>query len=272
MEIVRALLKEGCEIRAYDPAAAERAQEVLPREGMIYAKSAYEAAKGADALLILTDWPEFAKLDLPRLKEASLIPSWSMAGTCTIPPRWPPMDSSIPASAAPTCSHRSLVRCRRMASWRLPLPERLVTKMRALVTGGAGFLGSHLCDALLAEGHAVVCVDNLITGREENIAHLANDPGFEFQHYDICQPFDFGKVDYVFNFASPASPVDYMEHGIPTSASGIVRDLQRAGIAKRHGAKFFMASTSECYGDPEQHPQSGNLLGTREPDRAALRV
>jgi dTDP-glucose 4,6-dehydratase len=137
--------------------------------------------------------------------------------------------------------------------------------MRALVTGGAGFLGSHLCDALLSEGHTVICVDNLITGREENIAHLANDPGFGFQCYDICQPFDFGQVDYVFNFASPASPVDYMEHGIPTLQVGSFGTFNALECAKRHNAKFFMASTSECYGDPEQHPQQETYWGHVNP-------
>src|SRR3954466_14977888 len=92
--------------------------------------------------------------------------------------------------------------------------------MRVLVAGGAGFLGSHLCDALLAEGNEVLCVDNLITGRMENLAHLQNEPRFEFKHHDICDTFDFGKVDYVFDFASPASPVDYMEHGVETLKVG----------------------------------------------------
>jgi dTDP-glucose 4,6-dehydratase len=137
--------------------------------------------------------------------------------------------------------------------------------MRALVTGGAGFLGSHLCDALLAEGHQVVCVDNLITGRETNIAHLASDASFDFQNFDICQPFDFGKVDYVFNFASPASPIDYMDHGIPTLLVGSFGTYNALEYAKRHGAKFFMASTSECYGDPEQHPQVETYWGHVNP-------
>src|ERR1051326_8879894 len=92
--------------------------------------------------------------------------------------------------------------------------------MRVLVTGGAGFIGSHLCDALLAEGHAVVCVDNLLTGSLRNIAHLKNEPRFEFAQKDVNQPYDAGAVDYVFHFASPASPVDYMEHGIETLQVG----------------------------------------------------
>ena len=90
------------------------------------------------------------------------------------------------------------------------------SKQRALVTGGAGFLGSHLCDALLREGWSVVVVDNLLTGRMSNIAHLKNEPAFEFIEKDICRPFDVGHVDLVFHFASPASPVDYTIHGIPT--------------------------------------------------------
>ena len=137
--------------------------------------------------------------------------------------------------------------------------------MRVLVAGGAGFLGSHLCDALLGEGHNVLCVDNLITGREDNLAHLANESRFEFKIQDISQPFDFGKVEYVYNFASPASPVDYMEHGVETLQVGSFGTFHCLEYAKKYGAKFFMASTSECYGDPEVHPQVETYWGHVNP-------
>jgi dTDP-glucose 4,6-dehydratase len=137
--------------------------------------------------------------------------------------------------------------------------------MRVLVTGGAGFLGSHLCDALLADGHSVVCVDNLITGNTRNIEHLRNEPRFSFEQTDICKPFDFGQVDYVFNFASPASPVDYMIHGVPTLAVGSVGTFNCLDLANKYKAKFFMASTSECYGDPHEHPQKETYWGHVNP-------
>ena len=126
--------------------------------------------------------------------------------------------------------------------------------MRILVTGGAGFLGSHLCDALLAAGHQVVCVDNLITGRSANLAHLRSESRFEFRQLDITEPYDCGSVDYIFDFASPASPVDYMEHGIETLKVGSLGVFNTLELARKYGATFFLASTSECYGDPHEHP------------------
>jgi len=136
---------------------------------------------------------------------------------------------------------------------------------RALITGGAGFLGSHLCDALLGEGWSVVVVDNLLTGRRANLAHLKNESHFEFVEKDICQPFDVGKVDYVFHFASPASPVDYHTHGIATLQVGSVGTFHALDVARKYAAKYLVSSTSECYGDPLEHPQKETYWGHVNP-------
>ena len=136
---------------------------------------------------------------------------------------------------------------------------------RALVTGGAGFLGSHLCDALLADGYSVIVVDNLITGRASNFDHLRNDSRFEFRQLDINLPFDCGKVDYVFHFACPASPVDYMEHGIETLKVGSLGTMHALEVARKYGAKYLISSTSECYGDPLEHPQKETYWGNVNP-------
>src|ERR1700674_819194 len=140
-----------------------------------------------------------------------------------------------------------------------------MSPQRALVTGGAGFLGSHLCDALLGEGYSVVVVDNLLTGRPANIDHLRNDSRFDFINKDICEPFDVGHVDYVFHFASPASPVDYSIHGIPTLKVGSLGTFHALDIALKYGAKYFVSSTSECYGDPLEHPQQETYWGHVNP-------
>jgi dTDP-glucose 4,6-dehydratase len=137
--------------------------------------------------------------------------------------------------------------------------------VRVLVTGGAGFLGSHLCDALLGEGHKVIALDNLLTGRRENIEHLANEPRFEFLESDVCGKFDCGPVGYVFHLASPASPVDYMIHGIETLQVGSIGTFNALECARQHRAKFFLASTSECYGDPAVHPQKESYWGNVNP-------
>jgi dTDP-glucose 4,6-dehydratase len=140
-----------------------------------------------------------------------------------------------------------------------------MSPLRALVTGGAGFLGSHLCDALLAEGYSVIVVDNLLTGRESNLHHLRNDSRFEFRQLDICEPFDCGHVDYVFHFASPASPVDYTVHGIPTLKVGSLGTFNALEVARKYGAKYLVSSTSECYGDPLEHPQKETYWGHVNP-------
>jgi dTDP-glucose 4,6-dehydratase len=138
-----------------------------------------------------------------------------------------------------------------------------------LVTGAAGFLGSHLTDRLLGEGHTVVGVDNLSTGDCENLAHLAGEPRFQFVEHDICQPFgpDFkpGPLDYVFNMASPASPPEYLRLGIETLRVGSIGTENILEIAGKHGAGFLHASTSECYGDPLEHPQTEEYWGHVNP-------
>jgi dTDP-glucose 4,6-dehydratase len=140
-----------------------------------------------------------------------------------------------------------------------------MTQQRALVTGGAGFLGSHLCDALLGEGYSVVVADNLLTGRRTNLDHLRNDARFELQEIDINQPFDCGPVDYVFHLACPASPVDYTVHGIATLQVGSIGTFHALEIARKYNAKYFVSSTSECYGDPLEHPQKETYWGNVNP-------
>jgi dTDP-glucose 4,6-dehydratase len=138
-------------------------------------------------------------------------------------------------------------------------------KTRVLITGAAGFLGSHLTDRLIAEGYAVLGVDNLSTGNVDNLEHLSNEPAFTFEQRDICRPFDPGRVDYVFNFASPASPPHYMRLGIETLRVGSFGTDNALQIAERHKAGFLQASTSECYGDPLEHPQSESYWGNVNP-------
>ncbi len=138
--------------------------------------------------------------------------------------------------------------------------------MRAVITGGAGFLGSHLCDAMLARGWEVLCIDNLITGQDNNIAHLANNPKFSAMRHDVSRHIDVpGPVEAVLHFASPASPVDYLAHPIPTLKVGSLGTHNALGLAMAKKAKFLLASTSECYGDPEVSPQPETYWGHVNP-------
>lgn len=136
----------------------------------------------------------------------------------------------------------------------------------SIVTGGAGFLGSHLCDRLIADGHSVICIDNLITGSTENIAHLAGNKQFRFIHYDVTNYiFVEGDVDFIFHFASPASPIDYLKLPIQTLKVGSLGTHKALGLAKAKKARFLLASTSEVYGDPLVHPQREDYWGNVNP-------
>jgi len=138
--------------------------------------------------------------------------------------------------------------------------------MRILLTGGAGFVASHLTERLLEKGHKVVSLDNLITGKMANVAHLLDDPAFEFIKHDVSNYIDVkGEIDYVLHLASPASPVDYLEHPIKTLKVGSLGTHNALGVAKAHGSKFLLASTSEVYGDPLVNPQPEEYWGNVNP-------
>lgn len=136
--------------------------------------------------------------------------------------------------------------------------------MRVLVTGGAGFLGSHLCEALLAQGHEVLCVDNLFSSSKENIHHLLDNPGFEFLRHDVIQPL-YVEVDRIFHLACPASPIHYQYNPVKTVKTNVQGTLHMLGLAKRVRARILLASTSEVYGDPEVHPQPEEYWGRVNP-------
>ena len=142
----------------------------------------------------------------------------------------------------------------------------MAKKKVAVVTGGAGFLGSHLCDRLLADGHKVIAVDNLITGNLDNIKHLKNEKNFDFIKHNVSKEFHIaGKVDYVLHFASPASPIDYLMLPIQTLKVGSLGTHNTLGLAKLKKARYFLASTSEVYGDPLEHPQKETYWGHVNP-------
>lgn len=137
---------------------------------------------------------------------------------------------------------------------------------RVVITGGAGFIGSHLCERLLEDGVDVVCIDNLITGRQENVVHLLDDPRFLFIQADVSRGIDVeGRVDAVLHFASPASPIDYLKLPIQTLKAGALGTHNALGVAKVKGSRFLLASTSEVYGDPLVHPQPEDYWGNVNP-------
>ena len=139
-----------------------------------------------------------------------------------------------------------------------------LTRKRVLVTGGAGFLGSHLCERLLRDGHDVLCVDNYFTGRRDNIAHLIGHPHFEVMRHDITFPL-YVEVDQIYNLACPASPVHYQHDPVQTTKTSVIGAINMLGLAKRVGASILQASTSEVYGDPTVHPQTEEYRGNVNP-------
>lgn len=138
------------------------------------------------------------------------------------------------------------------------------TRKRVLVTGGAGFLGSHLCERLLDQGHDVLCVDNYFTGRKDNIAHLLSNPHFEAMRHDITFPL-YVEVDEIYNLACPASPIHYQFDPVQTTKTSVIGSINMLGLAKRTKAKIFLSSTSEVYGDPTVHPQREDYRGNVNP-------
>jgi len=139
-----------------------------------------------------------------------------------------------------------------------------VSRIRSLVTGGAGFLGSHLCERLLEDGHEVICVDNFFTGRRANVSHLLTNPRFEVLRHDVTFPL-YVEVDHIYNLACPASPVHYQHDPVQTTKTSVHGAINMLGLAKRLGAKILQASTSEVYGDPEVHPQPEGYWGKVNP-------
>ena len=139
------------------------------------------------------------------------------------------------------------------------------SKKKILITGGAGFLGSHLCDKLLLEGHEVICVDNYFTGNKSNLEHLLDNPKFELIRHDITFPL-YLEVDQIFNLACPASPIHYQHDPVQTLKTSVHGAINMLGLAKRIGARIFQASTSEVYGDPHVHPQKESYNGNVNPN------
>ena len=144
------------------------------------------------------------------------------------------------------------------------LEKNIDLSQRVLVTGGSGFLGSHLCEKLLDQGHDVICVDNLYSSRKDNIAHLSENPHFEFMRHDVTFPL-YVEVDEIYNLACPASPIHYQHDPVQTTKTSVHGAINMLGLAKRTGAKIFQASTSEVYGDPEEHPQREQYWGRVNP-------
>ena len=274
-------------------------RQLLAQENgnVIYCSTPYEAARGAHALLLLTEWEEFRSLDWERIRREMEVPvlvdgrnlldpgQMQEAGFehCSVG-RTEPLfgDVSMQESRAKrSFSPRSEATDNMgTASREAVLPVARSFSPRSVVTGGAGFLGSHLCERLLAEGHEVICIDNLITGSCENIQHLQDHPRFAFLRHELTESTDLAalvhsngkgsassdeRVDYVLHLASLASPKDYLRYPIQTLQTGATGTYHALNLAKALGSVFLLASSSEVYGDPEVNPQPESYWGCVNP-------
>jgi nucleotide sugar dehydrogenase len=276
--IARELIDAGATVTAYDPFVSGVPQV----SGLSLAASAYDAAEKADAVVIATQWPEFLELDFDKLRAR-------MRGTMLLDGRNCVDANAVTASGLTYQGTGHSARPRNAAmsaqvrgdgkrggtvtAARLPFQYATPgaspstrSSRRVAVTGGAGFLGSHLSEALLARGDRVVCIDNLSTGTAENVRELAKVEGFEFVMADASAPLSVdGPVDAVLHFASPASPTAYLARPLETLAVGSQGTRQALALASVHSARFLLASTSEVYGDPEVHPQTESYWGHVNP-------
>ena len=243
LEIIRRLRERGARIQAYDPAVEPGDTDAEARRHRGRWPTPTPPATTPQVLAVLTEWDEFKWLDFDKVAE-------TMAHRRVVDAR-NLLDRNGAHAGAASSSRAS------------GGPEPVG---RIVVTGGAGFLGSHLCESLLDRGDEVVCLDNLVTGGIANIEHLFGRPGFTFSEYDVSEfVWVPGAVDGVLHFASPASPKDYLDMPIQTLKVGSLGTHNTLGLAKAKGARFFLASTSEVYGDPQVHPQPETYWGHVNP-------
>lgn len=278
IEIAQELIDVGVTVTAYDPFVLG----VPEACGLSLAASAYSAADQADAVVIATQWPEFLELDFDKLRAR-------MRGTMLLDGRNCVDANAVTASGLSYQGTGRFMRPRsavtstqvradgqgrgavsaarlRFQSARPSVSLGMRSARRVAITGGAGFLGYHLCEALLARGDRVVCIDNLSTGAVENVRDLAEVDGFEFVMADASTPLPVdGPVDAVLHFASPAAPTAYLARPLETLAVGSQGTRHALALASEHNARFLLASTSEVYGDPEVHPQPESYWGHVNP-------
>ncbi|HWP83569.1 MAG TPA: nucleotide sugar dehydrogenase [Terriglobia bacterium] len=290
IEVIRRLKQAGACLRLHDPQAMPPMRQLFPpEERVIYCATPYEAAEAAEALLILTEWEEFRDLDWEHIRGLMELPV-VVDGRNLLSPR-DMEEAGFEYWSVGRAEPGSRFEARRPGSGEkaaaAPLarlvPARPTSVPRSVVTGGAGFVGSHVCERLLAEGHEVVCLDNLLTGKRENIEHLLESSRFAFLPVDVTDGVEMqtavrnflagrngtgtrpAGIDYVLHLASPASPRDYLQYPLQTLQAGSEGTRHALELARAFGSVFLLASSSEVYGDPEVSPQPEDYWGCVNP-------